>query len=49
MEVALKEGYEYIDGAFFYMNEGEIGEVLHKCFKEGVIKREELFYTSKLW
>ena len=49
VEVALKEGYTQIDGAFAYMNEGEIGETLQKCFKEGVIKREDLFYTSKLW
>ena len=49
VEVALKEGYTQIDGAFAYMNEGEIGEMLQKCFKEGVIKREDLFYTSKLW
>ena len=49
MEVALKEGYSQIDGAIAYMNEGEIGEMLQKCFKEGVIKREDLFYTSKLW
>ena len=49
VEVALKDGYKQIDGAFAYMNEGEIGEMLQKCFKEGVIKREDLFYTSKLW
>ena len=49
VEVALKEGYKQIDGAFAYMNEREIGEMLQKCFKEGVIKREDLFYTSKLW
>ena len=38
VEVALQEGYKHIDGAFIYMNEGEIGEMLQKCFKEGVIK-----------
>lgn len=49
VELALKEGYRLIDGAHFYDNEAEIGVVLQKCFKEGVVKREDIFITSKLW
>ena len=49
VEVALKEGYRHIDGAYAYRNETEIGETLQKCFKEGVVKREDIFVTSKLW
>ena len=48
MEIALREGYRHIDCALAYGNEAEIGEALQKCFKEGVVKREDVFVTSKL-
>lgn len=46
---AIKSGYRLIDCASVYQNEDQIGEVLERIFKEGVIKREELFVTSKVW
>lgn len=49
MEAALKEGYIHIDCAHIYGNEAEIGVALQKCFTEGVVKREDIFVTSKLW
>ena len=48
MEAAVKDGYRHIDGAYLYGNEKEIGGALQKCFKEGVVKRQDLFITSKL-
>lgn len=32
-----------------YKNEHEIGEALREAFASGLVKREELFVTSKLW
>lgn len=49
VDVAVRAGYRHIDCAWLYMNEEEIGTTLEGLFKEGVVKREEMFITSKLW
>jgi len=46
---AVLMGYRHIDCASVYGNEKEIGQVLTKLISEGLVKREELWITSKVW
>lgn len=46
---AVKAGFRHIDTAAVYGNEVEIGEALAELFEEGVVHREDIFITSKLW
>ncbi|MBL0716041.1 MAG: aldo/keto reductase [Desulfosarcina sp.] len=46
---AVHQGYRHIDCAYIYGNEAEIGQALHASFDEGIVTRDQMWITSKLW
>src|SRR6201993_4595647 len=46
---ALEAGFRQLDSAERYRNEKEVGEAIQEVFKQGKIKREEVFIATKLW
>eukprot|EP01083_Nonionella_stella_P035559 97019_1 len=49
VDIALKMGYTHLDCARVYGNEVEIGHVIADNLRNGTIKREDLFVTSKVF
>ncbi|WP_416830905.1 MAG: aldo/keto reductase [Erythrobacter sp.] len=45
----MRAGYRHFDSAADYANEAETGEGLSQAIAEGLVTREELWVTSKLW
>ena len=46
---ALKLGYRMIDTANAYMNEESVGKALAKAIEDGIVTREEVFVSMKIW
>lgn len=46
---AIRVGYRHIDCAHIYGNEVEIGNAIAESISDGVVTRDQLWITSKLW
>jgi diketogulonate reductase-like aldo/keto reductase len=48
-KAALDVGFRHLDCAERYRNEEAVGDAIQDAFKAGMLPREELFVTTKLW
>lgn len=46
---AIETGYRLIDTAAAYMNEVAVGKAVERAIKDGLVTRDELFITTKVW
>ena len=46
---AIRLGYRHFDTAYIYGTEQLVGEGIKKAIAEGLVKREEIFVTTKIW
>uniref|UniRef100_A0A6I8NBC8 NADP-dependent oxidoreductase domain-containing protein n=1 Tax=Ornithorhynchus anatinus TaxID=9258 RepID=A0A6I8NBC8_ORNAN len=48
-KVAIEAGFRHFDGALVYRNERAVGQAFRAKMADGTVKREDIFYTGKLW
>lgn len=48
VKAAIDAGYRHIDTAFLYRNEVNVGKGINAKIDEGIIKREDIFITTKV-
>lgn len=46
---AIKTGYRLIDTAAAYMNEEAVGKAVARAIADGIVTRDDLFITTKVW
>ena len=46
---AIKTGYRLIDTATAYFNEEAVGKAVTRAIADGLVTRDELFITTKVW
>lgn len=47
--VAIKAGYRHLDCAADYGNETQVGQGITRAISDGLVTRDDLWITSKLW
>ena len=45
---AIEAGFRHIDSAYTYQNEEQVGQAIRSKIADGTVKREDIFYTSKV-
>ena len=45
---AIEAGFRHIDSAHLYQNEEQVGQAIRSKIADGTVKREDIFYTSKV-
>jgi alcohol dehydrogenase (NADP+) len=48
-KAALEAGFRHLDCAERYRNEEAVGDAVEESFRAGILRREDLFVTTKLW
>uniref|UniRef100_A0A670KFR1 NADP-dependent oxidoreductase domain-containing protein n=1 Tax=Podarcis muralis TaxID=64176 RepID=A0A670KFR1_PODMU len=48
-KTAIEVGFRHIDGAYVYQTEEHVGRAVRAKISDGTVKREDIFYTGKLW
>ncbi|XP_006254247.1 aldo-keto reductase family 1 member C21 isoform X2 [Rattus norvegicus] len=48
-KIAIDAGFHHFDSAFVYNTEDHVGEAIREKIANGTTRREDIFYTSKLW
>ncbi|XP_069807221.1 rho crystallin-like [Dendropsophus ebraccatus] len=48
-KIAIDLGYRHIDCAYVYNNEVQIGNAIRAKIADGTVRREDIFYTGKLY
>ncbi len=49
VKTALRVGFRHLDCAERYRNEDAVGEALAEAFRQGLVRREDVYVTAKLW
>jgi diketogulonate reductase-like aldo/keto reductase len=49
IKTALEVGFRHLDCAERYRNEEAVGQAIQEALKAGMVQREDLFVTTKLW